>query len=113
MPGRTESPYAVDDDDDDDDDVSDDEEQVVQRPMTMSKKQIEAQEAAKREARKFRKDRERAQERTISKLRSIKKRERALVAAEEELELQRAKMNNTVGGVNKDGVKFKIRERKR
>jgi U3 small nucleolar RNA-associated protein 11 len=110
MPGRTDSPNA---DDDDDDDEDSDEEQVVQRPKTMSKKQIEAQEAAKREARKFRKDRERAQERTVSKLRSIKKRERELVAAEEELELQRAKMNNTVGGVNKDGVKFKLRERKR
>jgi U3 small nucleolar RNA-associated protein 11 len=79
----------------------------------MSKKQIEAQETAKREARKFRKDRERAQERMVTKLQAIKKRERELVAAEAELELQRAKINNTVGGVNKDGVKFKIRERKR
>jgi U3 small nucleolar RNA-associated protein 11 len=33
--------------------------------------------------------------------------------AEEELEKQRAKMSNTVGGTNKDGVKFKIRERKK
>ena len=31
----------------------------------------------------------------------------------EELEKQRAKMNSSVGGVNKNGVKFKIRERKR
>ena len=49
----------------------------------------------------------------MSRLRALKKRESELVAAEEELELQRAKMNNTVGGVNKNGVKFKVRERKR
>jgi U3 small nucleolar RNA-associated protein 11 len=79
----------------------------------MSKKQIEAEETARKAARKFRKDRERAQDRTASKLRAIRKRESELVAAEEELELQRAKMNNTVGGVNKNGVKFKVRERKR
>ena len=40
---------------------------------------------------------------------------KALTDAEEALELQRAKMakSPTVGGVNKQGVKFKIRERKR
>ena len=43
----------------------------------------------------------------------VKKKERELAAAEEELEKQRAKMSNSVGGVNKNGVKFKIRERKR
>ena len=95
------------------DEESEDEQTKTQRHKTMSKKQIEAEETAKREARKFRKGRERAQDRTATKLRAIKKRERELVAAEEELELQRAKMNNTVGGVNKNGVKFKVRERKR
>ncbi|KAL6708881.1 hypothetical protein ACN47E_002288 [Coniothyrium glycines] len=95
-------------------DESDDEsEERPTQHKTLSKKQIEAQEVAKREARKFRKDRERAQSRTASKLQSAKKRERELAAAEEELEAQRARMNNTVGGVNKHGVKFKIRERKR
>ncbi|RMZ67462.1 U3 snoRNP-associated Utp11 [Pyrenophora seminiperda CCB06] len=95
------------------DDFSEDEQQPTQQPGTLSKKKMEAQEQAKREARKFRKERERGQERLVSRLRAIKKRESELVAAEEELELQRAKMNNTVGGVNKNGVKFKIRERKR
>jgi len=33
--------------------------------------------------------------------------------AEQELDLQRAKMNNSVGGVNKNGLQFKIRQRKR
>jgi U3 small nucleolar RNA-associated protein 11 len=109
LPGRTDSPYADELEDDD----SEDEQVRVKRHKTMSKKQIEAEETARKEARKFRKDRERAQDRTASKLRAIKKRESELVAAEEELELQRAKMNNTVGGVNKNGVKFKVRERKR
>jgi U3 small nucleolar RNA-associated protein 11 len=109
IPVRTDSPHA----DDLENDESEDEENKVQRHKTMSKKQIEAEETAKKQARKFRKDRERAQERIVSKLRSLKKRESELVAAEEELELQRAKMNNTVGGVNKNGVKFKVRERKR
>ncbi|EMD58273.1 hypothetical protein GGP41_008366 [Bipolaris sorokiniana] len=95
------------------DESEEDEDQAIQQPKTLSKKQAETEEQARREARKFRKDRERALERTASKLQGIKKRERELMAAEEELELQRAKMNNTVGGVNKNGVKFKVRERKR
>jgi U3 small nucleolar RNA-associated protein 11 len=40
---------------------------------------------------------------------------KALTQAEEALDLQRAKMakSPTVRGVNKHGVKFKVRERKR
>ncbi|RAR03444.1 u3 snornp-associated protein utp11 [Stemphylium lycopersici] len=105
MPKRSESPTFGDLQDE----LSEDGELPAQRPNTMSKKQIEAQEQTRREARKFRKDRERAQERTASRLQAIKKRESELMAAEEELEVQRAKMNNTVGGVNKNGVKFKPR----
>ncbi|EDU47605.1 U3 snoRNP-associated protein Utp11 [Pyrenophora tritici-repentis] len=109
MPARNDSPTFGDLQDD----LSEEEEQLIQQSGTLSKKKIEAQEQARREARKFRKDRERGQERLVTRLRAIKKRESELAAAEEELELQRAKMNNTVGGVNKNGVKFKIRERKR
>jgi len=110
IPARKESPTFGDLQDE----LSeDDDEAPIQRPHTLSKKKIEAQEQARREARKFRKERERAQERHVTRLRALKKRESELMAAEEELELQRAKMNNTVGGVNKNGVKFKIRERKR
>jgi hypothetical protein len=94
-------------------DEEEDEEEVVPRPNTLSKKQIEAQEAARKEKRAFNKARDQAQSRTHYKLQVVKNRERELVAAEEELEAQRAKMNNTVGGVNKHGVKFKVRERKR
>jgi hypothetical protein len=95
------------------DDDSEDEEVVTKRPKTLTKKQIEAQELAKKQQRAFNKSRDQAQSRTAMKLQIVKKRERELVAAEEELEAQRAKMNNTVGGVNKHGVKFKVRERKR
>jgi hypothetical protein len=91
----------------------DEEEEVATRPKTLTKKQLEAQELAKRQKRVFNKTRDQAQSRTAYKLEMIKKREKELAAAEEELEFQRAKMNNTVGGVNKNGVKFKVRERKR
>ncbi|CAO2657825.1 Nn.00g070850.m01.CDS01 [Neocucurbitaria sp. VM-36] len=110
LPGRTETIHA---EELQAESSEDDDEAKAPQIKTLSKKQLEAQELARREARKFRKDRERAQSRTASKLAAIKKREQELAAADEELEAQRAKMNNTVGGVNKHGVKFKIRERKR
>jgi hypothetical protein len=96
------------------DGYEDEEEETTNtRPKTMSKKQIEAVVVAKREKRAFNKTRDQAQSRTAGKLQIIKKQEKELAAAEEELETQRAKMNHTVGGVNKQGVKFKVRERKR
>lgn len=107
MLGRAESPLESYDDDEEEYDVK------PTKPKIMKKKQIEAQEEAKREKRRFEKSRNQAQSRLASKLENIKNRERELVAVEEELELQRAKMNNTVGGTNKNGVKFKVRERKR
>jgi len=82
-------------------------------PKKLSKKQQAVQELAEREERAFMKKRSRAHERALEHLEAIKARERDLATAEEELEKQRAKMNNTIGGVNKNGVKFKIRERKR
>ncbi|KAF2030573.1 U3 snoRNP-associated protein-like protein Utp11 [Setomelanomma holmii] len=94
-------------------DDEDAEEDVGAGRKTPSKKQIEAEELAKREKRAFNRSRSQAQLRIIGRLEAVKKREGELVAAEQELELQRAKMNNTVGGVNKHGVKFKVRERKR
>jgi hypothetical protein len=95
------------------DDDEDEEDTPKTRPKTLSKKQMEAEELAKREKRLFSRGRDQAQGRTAYRLEAVKRRERELVAAENELELQRAKMNNTVGGVNKHGVKFKVRERKR
>ena len=113
LPGRTNTRHAQDVEVETSDDGDEEDAVHSKASKTLSKKQLEAQELARKQARKFRKDRERAQSRTAAKLASTKKRERELAAAEEELEAQRAKMNNTVGGVNKNGVKFKIRERKR
>jgi U3 small nucleolar RNA-associated protein 11 len=107
MPGREarKEPQVEDDDNDD--------EQTAKKLKRLSKKHQEAQELAKKEERMFMSKRERAQQRAAAHLEALKARERALTAAEEELEIQRAKINHTVGGVNKNGVKFKIRERKR
>lgn len=66
-----------------------------------------------RTKRTLRKQRERGRQARISRLKLLQLRERDLFAAEQELELQRARMSNSVGGVNKAGVKWKIRERKR
>ncbi|KAJ4292818.1 hypothetical protein N0V90_009481 [Kalmusia sp. IMI 367209] len=97
----------------DDENQDGDEDEAPIKAKKLSKKQKEAQELAQKQERTFMSKRERAQERAAAHLEAVKARERALMAAEEELEQQRAKMNHTVGGVNKHGVKFKIRERKR
>jgi U3 small nucleolar RNA-associated protein 11 len=47
------------------------------------------------------------------RLKALITREKELMLAEQELERQRGKMSNSIGGVNKNGVKFKVRERKR
>ena len=92
----------------------DDEDDNEQKPKKkLSKKQQEAQILAQKEERAFMSKRDRAQARAAAHLEAVKKRERDLMVVEEELENQRGKMQNTVGGVNKNGVKFKIRERKR
>jgi U3 small nucleolar RNA-associated protein 11 len=67
------------------------------------------------EAKKLRKLQEREAERLESRLTIARQRLKALAEAEEALDLQRQKMakSPTVGGVNKNGVKFKVRERKR
>lgn len=62
---------------------------------------------------KQRRKKRRAQEVLQNHLEALKDRERDLSAALTQLQDQRARMNNTVGGVNKNGVKFKVRERKR
>ncbi|KAL8800686.1 MAG: hypothetical protein Q9182_005000 [Xanthomendoza sp. 2 TL-2023] len=60
-----------------------------------------------------RKPRQRGNETQRSKLSALKARERDLRAAEQELDYQRARMSNSLGGVNKARVKWKVRERKR
>jgi U3 small nucleolar RNA-associated protein 11 len=67
------------------------------------------------EAKRLRKLKERESEKLEARLELAEQRWKALTDAEEALDLQRAKMakSPTVGGINKQGVKFKIRERKR
>jgi U3 small nucleolar RNA-associated protein 11 len=92
---------------------NEDEEEEDQPKKKVAKKQQEAQELAEKERRTLLSKRARTQERAAAHLDAVRARERNLMTAQEELELQRAKMNSTVGGTNKHGVKFKVRERKR
>jgi hypothetical protein len=98
---------------DEDEEAESQDEDSARPKKKLSKKQLEAQELAARQKKKFDKTRLRSQSRTAYRLEMVKKKERELMTAEEELEKQRAKMSNSVGGINKNGVKFKIRERKR
>jgi U3 small nucleolar RNA-associated protein 11 len=68
-----------------------------------------------KEARKLQNMRRKEAEKLESKLSAARQRLKVLTEAEEALDLQRAKMakSPSVGGVNKQGVKFKVRERKR
>jgi U3 small nucleolar RNA-associated protein 11 len=67
------------------------------------------------EEKNLRKLQRREKEKLENKLDVARQRLGALTEAEEALEMQRARMGKspTVGGVNKNGVKFKVRERKR
>lgn len=76
-------------------------------------KQLAAEREALQEARRARKLRKRAVEARQNKLTALRKQFAEIQAAEREVDWQRAKMDNSVGGTNKNGVKWKIRERKR
>ena len=78
-----------------------------------SRRALEREELAKKEETILRKKHKQEQEARRSKLAALKAREKDLMGAENELELQRAKMSNSVGGVTKAGLKWKIRERKK
>lgn len=75
----------------------------------------EEEEYLPQEAKRLRKLRERESEKLVARLELAEQRLKALTEAEEALDVQRAKMakSPTIGGVNKQGVKFKVRERKR
>ncbi|KAJ5388403.1 Small-subunit processome Utp11 [Penicillium cosmopolitanum] len=64
-------------------------------------------------ARRARKLRKRAVEARDNKLTALRNQFAEIQAAENEVDWQRAKMDNMIGGTNKNGVKWKIRERKR
>jgi U3 small nucleolar RNA-associated protein 11 len=75
----------------------------------------EDQDEDDKEARRLRKLQQKEADKLETRLTVARGRLKALTEAEEALELQRAKMakSPTVGGVTKQGIKFKVRERKR
>ncbi|KAL8731930.1 MAG: hypothetical protein Q9166_003062 [cf. Caloplaca sp. 2 TL-2023] len=81
-------------------------------PRQLALRKAQAPHAVKQE-RVLRKLRKRGTESRQSKLNAIKARERNLLAAQQQLDHQRARMSNSMGGVNKAGVGWKVRERKR
>jgi U3 small nucleolar RNA-associated protein 11 len=85
----------------------------INATASKSKKALAAERDILLDQRAARKRRKRRAELHVAKLEALKKRQREIMAAADVLDLQRAKIARTVGGVNKDGVKWKIRERKR
>ena len=61
----------------------------------------------------LRKYRKKEQDARKAKLATMNARAKDLIKAKNELDIQRAKMSNNVGGTTKVGVKWKVRERKK
>lgn len=78
-----------------------------------AKKQLVAEKDASARLRLQRRRRKKLQEIRVNKLDMLRKRQKDIMAAADQLDLQRAKMAKTIGGTNKSGVTFKVRERKR
>lgn len=89
------------------------ENEAVKSVTLLSKKRQQREKDRLAQLKADRKRRKRLQEVRANKLEVLKKRQKDIFAAADQLELQRAKMANAVGGVNKNGIKFKVRERKR
>lgn len=95
--------------------------QANSRPITeatstqkvFSKKQQQKEKDRLAQLKADRKRRKRLQELRSAKLEVLRRRQKEILAATDQLELQRAKMAKVIGGVNKNGVKFKVRERKK
>jgi U3 small nucleolar RNA-associated protein 11 len=79
----------------------------------LSKKALAKEQDTLNRLKAERKRRKRLQEMRTAKLELLKKRQKEIMAAADQLDEQRAKMARTIGGTNKNGVKFKVRERKR
>lgn len=78
-----------------------------------SRRPAERQEPALKQEKALRKQQRKEQNARRSKLAALSAREKDLIQAENELDLQRAKMSNSVGGTTKSGLKWKVRERKK
>jgi U3 small nucleolar RNA-associated protein 11 len=92
-----------------------DEEQQRQRLEDIEMGEEADEDEDDKEARRLRKMQQKEADKLEARLTVARERLKALTEAEEALELQRAKMTKspTIGGVTKQGVKFKVRERKR
>ncbi|KAI9932064.1 hypothetical protein ASPWEDRAFT_27662 [Aspergillus wentii DTO 134E9] len=100
-------------DEEEEDDDEDDDSFGKKLNQKKTPKQLAAERQALVEARRTRKMKKRATEARENKLKSLKKQHADITAAERELDWQRGKMEHSVGGTNKNGIKWKIRERKR
>lgn len=78
-----------------------------------SRRLAERQELASKQDKLLRKQHRKEQDARKSKLAALYAREKDLIKAERELDLQRAKMSNSVGGITKVGAKWKVRERRK
>ncbi|ETN41793.1 uncharacterized protein HMPREF1541_03730 [Cyphellophora europaea CBS 101466] len=96
-----------------DDEVENPEESDVPTSRAKAKKALHLEKDASARLRAERKRRRRLQEVRKVKLDMLKKRQQEILATADQLDLQRARMAKAIGGVNKTGVKFKLRERKR
>ena len=78
-----------------------------------SRRATERKELASKQEMLQRKQHRKAQDARRSKLMALKVREKDLIEAENELDLQRARMSSSVGGTTKSGAKWRVRERKK
>lgn len=78
-----------------------------------SRRVAERQEIAMKQDKVLRKQRRKEQDVRKSRLAALSARENDLIEAKNELDLQRAKMSNSVGGITKSGAKWRVRERKK
>lgn len=83
------------------------------KETTLSRRAAACQKLAVKQDKLLRKQHRKQQDARRSKLAALIAREKDLISAGNELDLQRAKMSNSVGGITKVGVKWKVRERKR
>lgn len=112
---RKVSKRGDDEEDEDEDEIDDELDDAVsgKKEGRKTQTQIEEEERLLRLLRNARNKKKRAAEVRLRKLQVLRKQHTDIVAAERELDWQRARMENAVGGVNKNGVKWKVRERKR
>lgn len=82
-------------------------------PSRSSKSQLQKQALLQTQQKAQSRLRKRLRLARAAKLDALKARQKSIMAAATELELQRARMARTIGGTNKNGVRFRVRERKK